>query len=547
MLELITGNPSDDRPASFSKFVLPFAYQLEPIEYKKAPEQYYEELKEDVKWRRRYFTHETANALYDRARRFRLKGVNRDQRFKFNFSGDEEIEAFVSLPEIVLFECPKDFVNLEKDILQTGFLVVELHFPNVSKNGRPNLDDLLKLNELFRYWQRPYEGHEDCGYKCFLHDQIKHCVDPLKIYFDRWAKYLDAPIKITENKFVKLFPSEWADNARKSVSDEPKQGQDEGWAVYADNRTFVWTCALINDGFKTLSDCFYGTRPWDFGHWIKLLNIDSPGESLIASNDKTNFEKKWAKERTYTRWEEEGTLHGFTYHSGAMLAPSSKAPPLWKHFREMYFDEVLLLFYLRVTLFRFSRELGKLSATARDINDKNKKNWATKYDKIKWAFTLFTNFYQFPLLSNQQQAVEMYEIMRKSMDVDALFNEVQQEVHNSHDYLTGKGAQEQNQRIERLTVVASVGLAFSLVLGFMGADVIVGTASVGLKNKFDCWFGDKYGLIVLILSAFLFFVLIMGGAFVFSKRLAEIFDWLTKLPDRGCKSLRNYFNSRKRS
>ncbi|MGH8613413.1 MAG: hypothetical protein ACREYF_15710 [Gammaproteobacteria bacterium] len=62
------------------------------------------------------------------------------------------------------------------------------------------------------------------------------------------------------------------------------------------------------------------------------------------------FEREWAKERTYRRWEEWGSYYGFNYHSGAMLGPPETNPPFWRHFAEVYFDQVLLLLYLRVSL-----------------------------------------------------------------------------------------------------------------------------------------------------------------------------------------------------
>ena len=69
---------------------------------------------------------------------------------------------------------------------------------------------------------------------------------------------------------------------------------------------------------------------------------------------------EWAAERTYRRWAHYGTLYGYTYHSGTMLSGPSYEPPTCQHFKEFYFEQALLMLYIRVGLFRFSKELTSL-------------------------------------------------------------------------------------------------------------------------------------------------------------------------------------------
>ena len=120
------------------------------------------------------------------------------------------------------------------------------------------------------------------------------------------------------------------------------------------------------------------------------------------------FERRWAKERTYHRWEELGTWYGFNYHSGVMIGPPFNTPhdtPIWRHFRQMYFDTALLLLYIRVTLFRFSRQLTKITSEYDITESKSHK----VFQCLRADFTTFTIRYQFPLLSNQQQAIEQQQ------------------------------------------------------------------------------------------------------------------------------------------
>jgi hypothetical protein len=214
------------------------------------------------------------------------------------------------------------------DPLSLGFLILEAYFPNRSQFV--TLDDLLAFNEQFRYWQRPYEGHEK-HYRTFLSEcpiglqaprRTVGEADLTEIYFNRWASLLTWPVKSDSGKLWSVCPDEWHHQARAWIND-PRKHWDSGWIAYADARTYVWTCAILKDGGHTLKEYIPATdQPeelWQYGHWIKLLNVDGPDDSLTMTHQSTPFERQWAKPRTYTRWAHLGALYGFNYHAGALL------------------------------------------------------------------------------------------------------------------------------------------------------------------------------------------------------------------------------------
>lgn len=117
---------------------------------------------------------------------------------------DGRIDVCMKPPVLVLFEWGKTD-KAENDLLKTGFLIVELYFKNNAGNmswPAPTLDDLLELNELFRYWHRPYERHEERFKLLFENtpltfredDVIGQCNDSEAVYFRRWSSLLDLPI-----------------------------------------------------------------------------------------------------------------------------------------------------------------------------------------------------------------------------------------------------------------------------------------------------------------------------------------------------------------
>ncbi len=624
MFKLFTGypfNPSQNKAASYSYFVLPFAYRpseyngsatcAHNLIYKKADNLL------DEKWRRRYLTMETTDILFNRTKYFELKdecGNKKTFTFKANFLGEEEIEVTIDSPIIVLFEFPnlENIKSNKNDTLLTGMLILPAFFPDNIKNGcRPNLDDLLEFNERFRYIQPPFDGHwkdfkrlfKNCpvDFRCENNQKIgqwENDEEMDKAYLSRWEGLLQIPFEY-EGKRYSLITTEMKENAEKYIKNEVAKGQiqkDSGWIIYADNRAFTWTCAITQDGGNALRKQFnrasqikngykFSGRPYakhnflkkpqtppeEFGHWIKLMFMDPPDwkeikndknetikcQNIQGTNNSRQFERDWAKERTYYRWEEWGTFYGFCYHGGAMLAGAPEGLPLWKHFGTIYFDMTLLLFYLRVALFRFSIRINQLSSRMRDCRECDIKlyedEWINDFKRLRHDFAVFTNLYQFPLLSNQTQGVEMYEIARKQMDVDELFKEVQSEIQSSHEFLEmqlsdkmmnqsfeqtkeaknlTKESVEHTKAAKQLTVVATAGLVFALTASILGMSVLIDNIRKFMNRRS---FPDYELSNDLILSAitFLFVAGLVLILILCSKKLARLFAYISD----GCQNV----------
>jgi hypothetical protein len=455
MLQLACGDPEREHTGvSYSRFVLPFAYVREPIAGGAQAPSFIPGEPVNRDGRVAYLTEETARVLFRRARWLRLEDPSHTwpQRVTLQFRDGFRWAIGISRPWLVLFEWPESGRrSCGADALQTGFLMVEVHFAkdggdSVDPGRGPILDDLLELNELFRYWRRPDPNHPGSGYKDLLgalrialagdaDETIATCTRAEWIYTGRWSLLLEVPVRIDGDTW-RLVPA--GTGAR---------SQPDDWAVYSDNRTFVWSCASVPDGGHGLERAFGepSLEPWRFGHWVKLMNVDEPAKSgrdgslcvealERRTHESTSFEQDWARERTYRRWLHEGTYYGFTYHSGVLLARPDHRLLVWHHFGQMYFDQVLLLFYLRVTLFRFSRELtGDRRQSGEGIEA-----WQAEFQVLRLSFTIFTNLYQFPLISNQEQAIEMYALAREHMDVNGLYGEIQEEIHHTHDYLAAR-------------------------------------------------------------------------------------------------------------
>lgn len=473
-VQLKTGDPAEG-PATFTRFVLPFRYSPGPWEDGGAAKHTFRRATPDnLEARRKYFTPATAGVLFDRAEWYALyEGHTIQANVPVTLGVGTcdgtpvAVQGRLHRPLIALFEAAPAFANSQKHerMLHTGFLILDLSFC-----GKLLLEELLLVNEAFRYWRRPFAGH-DTQQRNYSRDGKpfvstyasliqglpppfgRDQVDP---YLDRWATLLaDIPLfRAAEASAYRIVPSDWDTKAKAWTNNGAGDG---GWIASTDERAFVWTCAMTEGGSGALAKPASGTIS---GDWVRLLNVDTP-----SSAQATPFEASWAEKRTYTRWAHYGTLYGFAYHAGAMIAPPIDEPPIWRHFREIYFDQVLLLLYIRATTFRLSSELSCIN----DEENRDRQKSAEDFRKLRDTFAQFTNLYQFPLLSSQQQGLEMYVMARKAIDVEELYCEVKEQIESTHEYLELVDSAGRDGQIARLTTLGTFFVIMTLAVALLAA------------------------------------------------------------------------------
>ncbi len=150
-LNLLTGKPdlATEKVATYTRFVLPFAFQLHTASDIPKPDSlfYVVNKKTDLSYikRKKYFTRETADTLYGRGQWLSMcENWEQTTWGKAGISVTPREQAFkigMLPPQIVLFELPEIHEQLETNILQTGFLYVDIYFP--VQEYQPQLDDLL--------------------------------------------------------------------------------------------------------------------------------------------------------------------------------------------------------------------------------------------------------------------------------------------------------------------------------------------------------------------------------------------------------------------
>lgn len=485
-------------PQSYSRFVLPFAYAPEPLSLNSQRRGTFWQLepppgddgsaaggkaKHDGARRHQYFTTETADVLYRRARRARLMRLGDDgdavvpapSKTRSVGGRSEKLppafDVTIKPAELILFEWPlhdragtsgtsSARAAFGDDPLLVGMLWLQAHFPRQRSGADQSLylKQLLWFNELYRYVREPFEGHRAQFEDIFLPDESSAGKDP---YFDRWFDALLSPLRDETGRWYQLFPETW---------NQPSRNWSRGATVnvphamcHPDSRAFVATFAQVAGGAKALVPTHEFRHSDDLVHthgWVSLLNIDNPWQIDKA----TAFEQRWADERTYLRWAHCGTLYGYTPHSAAAIADPCVEPPLWHHFATTYFDQTLLLLYLRTVIFRISQRINTITAQQRDGG--GDKATADKFQALSRQITQFINLYQYPFLSLQQQGVEMYELQRTCMDIDALYREVREEVERTQAQLDMNRQMRLTEASHRLGVLATYGIPIAVAALF---------------------------------------------------------------------------------
>lgn len=477
--------PQAQKKQAFTRFCLPFSYEIERAtggdpaatgRFVEVPPQL-----QRNGWavadqeREAYFTPETVLAIFRLAKRFRFADGKADGEFTafHTWRLDHAAKKVRKLtwrlrpPEILLFE-GRDAAAaaLAGKTGGGGPLALGLLMLDVEPVGNVSAADLLDFNERYRYVLPPFDGHLDqpengkisqAGFLwgCEWQERVsKSDSAAWDAYAGRFARWLAQPFEVnvggrTERFCLTTTLQNKARDSFRARCESPAKWDTApealGWMTHPDARAYVWTFLRTE----------YPVTPQD-PLWCALLNVDGGHGSSISE-----FEREWVDRRTYTRWAHYGTLYGFCEHAGACLVVGKDEPvQLEPAFLSVYWDMAALMLYVRTALFRYSLLLAHASAPLFAADRRASREQRHRLDELRRSFVWFANLYRYPLLSVQQQAVEMYGYMQRAMDIGDIYKEVQDQIQTSHDYLD----LEQDRQLNRVVLWAAIiGLIFGLL------------------------------------------------------------------------------------
>lgn len=207
--------------------------------------------------------------------------------------------------------------------------------------------------------------------------------------------------------------------------------------------------------------------------WYSYVFVDP---SLKPACQSRKMKPALLATHTYDRWIDnkndmgisEGQLFGVSRYSFMTVVDRCffTEQIMINHHRYLYFQMVALALTQRAAILRFSAEVANISEQIKGkVNAKRVKN---AIQEVHQAYLYFTNKIYFREITPQEQGIELYDLLRKSMEIDTDLKALQQEIAELHQYAVLLENEESNKQAERLTWVATFFLPPALVAGAFG-------------------------------------------------------------------------------
>ncbi|MDZ4667982.1 MAG: hypothetical protein SGJ00_08865 [bacterium] len=302
-----------------------------------------------------------------------------------------------------------------------------------------------------------------------------------------------------------------------------------------DDRMFV-LCYMVDDKLlielkkfnEVKEEYIYQTS----NKWYRFLFVD---DSTASCHSKTML-KNLLTDQTYDRWLEHTGLDHITnniFHSGQLYGVSRYSFVLLvgksyftqhiviNHARYIYFEMLMLCLLQRTYILNFGGEVARISKTlgknGGDISESR-----LQISRLYLQYIKFVNRINFREITPQEQGIELYNLIHKTMRIQEEVNDLDKEIQELNNYV-------ESFEEQKLSRVASWFLPISLFAGILGMNTLENSTLDNLS-----W-ADSFNSIrwiltikllftsVILIWAIWLFVLQYGPRFI--KNLRKIKQW----------------------
>lgn len=405
---------------------------------------------------------------------------------------------------------------------------LEINF-NFENNIISNGEDLLLFHNMFRrvypayFEKKDFKENDECGEEDKNREftQIRNQEFPKSITIK--ALEIDEAYPISKTHLVKnpngkYYPilsrhiTKLLDVFFASNSTTKKHNNDQAPKYFPilDDRMLVYSYAAFHSYVK--KEIEEESRDIFFSRFMYVDNSDRN----YRYNRK--FIRPLMNKHTYKRWEHYNIKIGFTRYSAAFQLYGHE-PIVYRTFVSMYYQMFLLITYYRARLVRFSGEVADIADKWPHGEDKSRALPANLRDSLRdlhTRFMRFMNIHWFVEVSNQDQGIEIFQLMRKAFELEPLYKQVKDEIERA-DELVELIHNEKIERFNRYAGCIGIFIGVSAILtGFFGMnfEMIDGENGWG---KIGWLFLIVLGIIVLFSPAFVY--LSLRARDWFSKRV----------------------------
>lgn len=205
-------------------------------------------------------------------------------------------------------------------------------------------------------------------------------------------------------------------------------------------------------------------------------NPDAPGELPYSHSYLQDFEDRYCYDR-YSDGSAAGHRFMTSGHSLVTMGDAKdrffndKEKGILSRFRHQHFLLFMIAHFQKAALRMYSDRsvatLSRLDLKSVAANREFRRETRAALEN----FLRFEHRYWFHEISNQAQARDLFEMLQKHLNLDALFEEVREELQDMGNYLDVEAMRRQNDSMVRLTVVTTFGLIGTVTTGFLGMNL----------------------------------------------------------------------------
>ncbi len=228
------------------------------------------------------------------------------------------------------------------------------------------------------------------------------------------------------------------------------------------------------------------------GDWIRLCFADRAGTDTLPYSH--HFLGDFETECCYDRFFPSGASTEATsrivcagYHFAMVGAGGFFETTMVTHFRRHYFQLGLAVHMELASLLATS---SRVTSAVREFSesDNAETRWFQgKMQAIHSDFLEFVHLFRFTGMSNQLQPSELLALWRKRLGLQALFEDVKDEIETANAFLFAKDAAGQTEKAGHLNVLAAIGVVFSLAFSFLALNPLFDSGTFSLKTARTGW------------------------------------------------------------
>lgn len=402
------------------------------------------------------------NYFYDFVRKS-IIGENREEaedlsiHYQFKIDGNLQYKITVDNKSYLL-----QFSKVELKFYAFGVGSLILHVLNES-NSQADPEDILSINQYGRRLYAPYfnSTSKNPGADAYYNEQD-------------WAKGLEYHAELPSKSSVLLdgkivWKSNFANAQLNRIKAQslgiiayffPDSALDEIQITPAlDDRMFV-VCWYGNNKLSEqytpvnkrpekdgpqLPFIDYHVDDW----WYRYVFVD--GKYQTCQNDE--MVHQLLKNHTYNRWLNYGTLWGIARYSWVTISQELPDVPAFivAHIRTLYVRMAEIALLQRACVLKFSDDVTSISALKHGDRRLN-----FRMDNLFRNYLKFVNRLHFREVTAQEQGIEMYDMLRRSMRLEEQVKDLDAQIKELHNYASNIKELARNEKLDMLTYIASV-------------------------------------------------------------------------------------------